>query len=169
MHLECHVMPNGKKCRATDLRHLPYCYFHTRLHRLALQKNSSAKAPLDLPALEDRSAIQLALGQILNALVSERIDPKRAGLLLYGLQIASQIVPEDVPAFPVTTAPSITHTRDGQELASPQFACDMPRDCKICPGGETCILHRAYIGLNGGVDPADEDEPGNDAEDEDGS
>jgi len=40
--------------------------------------------------LEDRSAIQRALSEVANAIANNRVDPKRAGLLLYSLQIASQ-------------------------------------------------------------------------------
>jgi hypothetical protein len=45
--------------------------------------------PFDLPRLEDRHAIQVALSLIITALAQQRIDPKRAALLFYGLQIAS--------------------------------------------------------------------------------
>lgn len=44
---------------------------------------------MELPLLEDANSIQLALTQVLNALLQNHIDPKRAGLALYGLQIAS--------------------------------------------------------------------------------
>ena len=45
--------------------------------------------PLDLPPLEDRHSIQLALSMLITALAQDRIDPKRAALLFYGLQVAS--------------------------------------------------------------------------------
>jgi hypothetical protein len=44
---------------------------------------------LDLPPLEDRHSIQLALSLLITALAQDRIDPKRAALLFYGLQVAS--------------------------------------------------------------------------------
>jgi hypothetical protein len=44
---------------------------------------------LDLPPLEDRHSIQLALSMLINALAQDRIEPKRAALILYGLQVAS--------------------------------------------------------------------------------
>jgi hypothetical protein len=44
---------------------------------------------LDFPPLEDRHSIQLALSMLITALAQDRIDPRRAALLFYGLQIAS--------------------------------------------------------------------------------
>ena len=86
-----HIMPNGAKCHAPALRGKPYCYFHTRLHRFAAEPPIPPTDP-PAPLLEDRSAIQIALAQVLDALCSSRIDPRRAGLFLYALQIASQNV-----------------------------------------------------------------------------
>jgi hypothetical protein len=44
---------------------------------------------LDFPALDDRESIQVALSMLISALGQNRIDPKRAGPILYGLQVAS--------------------------------------------------------------------------------
>jgi hypothetical protein len=44
---------------------------------------------LDLPPLEDRHSIQVALSLVITALAEGRIDPKRAAMLFYGLQVAS--------------------------------------------------------------------------------
>ena len=44
---------------------------------------------LDFPALEDRESIQVALSMIVSALGQDRIDPRRAGPILYALQVAS--------------------------------------------------------------------------------
>jgi hypothetical protein len=43
----------------------------------------------DLPVLEDADSIQITLGQIMRMIVCRQVDTKSAGLLLYGLQIAS--------------------------------------------------------------------------------
>ena len=108
MHSECrHIMPSREKCHAAALRGTPYCYFHTRVHRVAKAKPEPKYAPLKLPVLEDRSAIQLALAQILDALASARIDSKQAGLLLYGLQIASTNISGDA-SVPTDTVMNVT-------------------------------------------------------------
>ena len=44
---------------------------------------------LDFPPLEDRESVQLALSMLITAMAQNRIDPKRATSLLYGLQVAS--------------------------------------------------------------------------------
>jgi hypothetical protein len=52
------------------------------------------RSTFHLPLPEDRSAIQAAIGQVLQRIASNDIDPRRAGLLLYGLQIASLNLPK---------------------------------------------------------------------------
>ena len=87
-----HIMPNGTRCHSPALLGTPYCYFHTRLHCFAAEKSHGGEEPIKISVLEDRSAIQIALAQVLNGLASSKLDPRRAGLFLYGLQIASQNV-----------------------------------------------------------------------------
>ena len=153
MHSECrHIMPSGKKCQAAALRGTPYCYFHTRVHRIAKAKPEPQNTPLKLPVLEDRSAIQLALAEILDALASTRIDSKQAGLLLYGLQIASTNISGDA-SVPSRTVMNLTRTRNGGELAPQELDCDTPEDCKQCVGRERCIHYRLVRGICGGIHP----------------
>jgi hypothetical protein len=54
---------------------------------------------------EDRSAIQLAIGEVLRRIASNDIDPHRAGLLLYGLQIASLNLPKPATHHKANTEP----------------------------------------------------------------
>jgi hypothetical protein len=157
-------MPSGNKCHAAALRGTPYCYFHTRVHHLAKPKPELKNAPLKLPVLEDRSAIQLALSQILDAFASARIDSKQAGLLLYGLQIASTNISGGA-SVPPDTVMNITRTRNGGELAPQKFACDTPQDCMQCIGRERCLQYRLVRGLSGGIHP-NEDPKLNPADDE---
>ena len=46
-------------------------------------------AELHFPPLEDRESIQVALSMLLAALGRNQLEPKRAGMMLYGLQVAS--------------------------------------------------------------------------------
>jgi len=158
-------MPSGKKCRAAALRGTPYCYFHTRVHQSAKPKPELKNEPLKLPLLEDRSAIQLALAEILDALATARIDSKQAGLLLYGLQIASTNISGDA-SVPSDTVMNVTRTRNGGELAPQGSGCDYPEDCKQCMGRERCVQYRLVRGLSGGIHP-NEDPNLNPAGDED--
>ena len=119
MSHECrHIMPNGAKCHAQALRDKPYCYFHTRLHRFAAEPPIGVMDNIRFPVLEDRSAIQIALAQVLEALCSCRIDVRKGGLLLYALQIASQNVERKYEIIPRSTVESITQTDSGE--GSPQ-------------------------------------------------
>jgi hypothetical protein len=128
MYLKCrHIMPNGVRCESPALKGKPFCYFHTRLHQVPRVTAPSAEEPLKLPLLEDRSAIQMAVTQILEALGSSKLDPRRAGLFLYGLQLASQNVERNCDIHPHSTVQSITRTRNGDELAPEVLVCD---ECK---------------------------------------
>ncbi len=131
-------MPNGAKCHSPALRGKPYCYFHTRLHRFTAQPPITPDGILRFPVLEDRSAIQIALAKVLDALCYSRIDPRRASLLLYGLQIASQNVERYVDIVPITAVPSLTLTRDGEELAPEKRVCEPPEDCSTCNKRDDC-------------------------------
>jgi hypothetical protein len=109
-----HIKANGERCGSLALINQPFCYYHvelerrhrrcstrrdttlTVLHPMTLQDGSqrdptfAEQLPqLNLPQLEDRHSIQIALSMIITALAEDRIDPKRAALLFYGLQVAS--------------------------------------------------------------------------------
>jgi hypothetical protein len=126
MYPECrHVMPNGAKCHSPAMRAMAYCYFHTPERRSA--QGRAQKKPLKLPALDDRAAIQIAVTQVLNAIGSSRISPRSAGQLLYGLQIASEVLrrpgrpplPKNTPATPApqSLSPSVPSPQSLSPLA----------------------------------------------------
>ena len=139
MYLVCrHIMPNGNKCSSPALRGKQFCYFHTRVHSHAAQKGQTADQPLEFPVLEDRCAIQLALAQVLNRLGSGKLDPRSAGLLLYGLQIASQNVERKHDILPRDGVEAQTRTKDGDDLAPPKVRCHEQENCGECPHLSIC-------------------------------
>ncbi len=77
-----------------------FCYYHhtTRKPVANPRQRRSRRSTFDLPLPEDRSAIQSSIGQVLQRIAANDIDPRRAGLLLYGLQIASLNLPKTQPA-----------------------------------------------------------------------
>jgi hypothetical protein len=79
-------------------------------------------AALELPPIEDAASIQLALIDILQALAANRLDPNRAGLLLYGLQVASVNVKNTLSHGDVRT---ISHAEDGTPLAPQTYGYDV--------------------------------------------
>jgi hypothetical protein len=82
------------------------------------------KSPLELPPLEDAVSIQLALIDVLQALAANQLDTKRAGLLLYGLQVASANVQKmHRPISDVVR--SVTYTEEGTPLAPQDYGYDV--------------------------------------------
>jgi hypothetical protein len=87
-----HIKTNGTFCESPALDHDDYCYFHRadrERHKRAVRSRLRAeRQPIQVPLLEDYDTIQVAIGDVLNELLHDRIDAKKAGLLLYGLQTA---------------------------------------------------------------------------------
>jgi hypothetical protein len=112
-----HIRVNGERCSAPALTNQIFCYYHVELerrhrrcsryreedpailHPMSLQggaqrdpifaEPSDPPFHLDLPPLEDRHSIQVALSMVITALAEGRIEPKHAAMLFYGLQVAS--------------------------------------------------------------------------------
>jgi hypothetical protein len=139
-----HIKTNGKRCQSPTLGLSAFCYFHSRLHRRHrhLLETSSAlpvsvinptthgpslpeSAPpieLELPPIEDAESIQVSISLLIAALARNRIELKRASVLLYALQLASSNA-RSITIEP--NAPSVTRsvirTRSGRDLATPDF------------------------------------------------
>jgi hypothetical protein len=106
-----HVRTNGTVCQSPALKGGLYCYFHHRDRqrmenlRQARTVKLSTKVPgrddidaeilesLALPVLEDAAAIQVAASILIKAVTSGHITERRAGLALFGLQIAALNLP----------------------------------------------------------------------------
>ena len=91
---ECHhIKTSGGKCGSPALRGQLYCYFHSappcETRTSQPHAGLAAYLPKEIGNLEDRGAIQLAVTKVAKAVAENRIEPRRAGLILYALQIAS--------------------------------------------------------------------------------
>lgn len=93
-----HIKPDGHRCGSPSLRGEHFCYYHHTGRRAGPRQpqvttatgRKSSTFHLPSPAdLSEHSGVALALGLILHKIAHNEIDPRRAGLLLYGLQIAS--------------------------------------------------------------------------------
>jgi hypothetical protein len=89
-----HIFTDGHRCGSICLRGEPFCYYHHTTRKPAPRQSFGRKSSFDLPLPEDRSAIQASIGIILQKIASNDLDSKRAGLLLYGLQIATLNLPK---------------------------------------------------------------------------
>jgi hypothetical protein len=91
-----YIKTNGTQCGSPALKRNHFCYFHKRWRdtRVTLNANRARRnrAALDMPVLEDAESIQVSLMQVMRLILSQQIDPKTAGLLLYALQTASSNV-----------------------------------------------------------------------------
>ena len=90
-----HIHASGHRCSSPALRGASLCYYHRASHQgppISVGR-TPATAIFEMPQFDDRPGIQLALYNILARVASCDIDTKRAGLLLYGLQIASANLP----------------------------------------------------------------------------
>ena len=87
-----HIKMNGVRCGSPALRDQKYCYFHDRCSPVQVEVSTSAQypaSPFYLPVLEDAASIQWGVAQVCEHLLHRRLDPKKAGVLLYAMQIAS--------------------------------------------------------------------------------
>jgi hypothetical protein len=97
-----HIFTDGRRCQSPCLRREEFCYFHHTTRQPVgppeLAARKARRAEFQMPIPEDRSAIQFAIGEVLQRIAANQLDPRRAGLLLYGLQIASLNLPRPQPA-----------------------------------------------------------------------
>jgi len=87
-----HIKKDGSQCGSPALRNQQFCYFHDRCRPLIQDASGSAKfppAPFFLPLLEDANSIQRGLSKVCEHLLHRRLDPKKAGVLLYAMQLAT--------------------------------------------------------------------------------
>ena len=84
-----HVKANGSGCGSMVLLNRDYCYFHYRHylrehHRILLKTNMEKRAEpaVEIPVLEDRASIQLAIMDVMRALIDQRISREGCCLAL---------------------------------------------------------------------------------------
>jgi hypothetical protein len=113
MFRECtHIKTNGIKCHSPAMRGTSLCFYHARARRRAPASKTSKDLPFDLPDLIEPGMIEIAIHEVLSALASGRISPRRAGVLLHGLQLADQKLSErpleDMNSPPFQPLPPLT-------------------------------------------------------------
>jgi hypothetical protein len=81
-----HIKPSGVRCGCPALRKEIFCYFHQRMIRGVRTPPKSRLHPIAI--LDDEKAIQASLMEIINALVRNTIDHRRAQLILRALHMA---------------------------------------------------------------------------------
>src|SRR5271163_2510612 len=119
-----HIKVNGVPCGSPALHGEVFCYFHQRMIRGVRTPTKSRLHPIAL--IENEEGIQASLMEVINALVRNTIDLRRAQLILRALHIAVKNSPRvhfdifksemvnEVPNYPA--APAVP------EPASPQVS-----------------------------------------------
>ena len=75
------VRQDGTSCRSPQMKRHIYCFAHK-------QMMEARDMMLRLPAMEDANAIQIGIMRIQKSLIEDTITVKKAGLLLYSMQLA---------------------------------------------------------------------------------
>ena len=81
-----HIKVSGVRCGSPALRGEQFCYFHQQAHRSVRRPPFSRLHPIAI--IEDEDAIQVSLMEVINGLVRNTLDVKRAALILRALHIA---------------------------------------------------------------------------------
>src|SRR5690242_20183127 len=97
-----HLFADGHRCGSPALRREELCYYHHTTRRAVadLRARRARSSEFELPPIDDRSGILASIAEVLQRIAACAIDNKRAGLLLYGLQLASlNLPPADQPTI----------------------------------------------------------------------
>ena len=186
MYQECrHIKTNGQRCHAPALRGKPYCWFHMNLKRMHSPKLAESQR-FQLPPSEDTASVLLGINQVLRHLSSPYADTKRAGQMLYALQLAARVIAsiEDlrpreyvrVLYSPENDEVDFSAALDnGTEMLAPdKTICEPPKDCRTCPKQNTCNNYEEpdeeeeYEDEENTPDPDEQDAPDDDEEHEEG-
>ena len=81
-----HIKVNGVPCGSPALHREAFCYFHQRMIRGVATPPKSRLHPI--ANIENAESIQVSLMEVINALVRNTIDLRRAQLILRALNIA---------------------------------------------------------------------------------
>ena len=81
-----HIKVTGVRCGSPALYGERFCYFHQNAHRGVRKPPQSRLHPIAI--LEDEESIQSSLMEVINSLMRNTIDLKRAELILRALHIA---------------------------------------------------------------------------------
>ncbi len=145
-----HIKMNGDRCGASALRDRNFCRFHNSCGPVQVDVSTSATvppAPFFLPVLEDAASIQLAITQVCAHLLHRRLDAKKAGVLLYAMQVASSNLNRLNNAEDKSQHENQQKSDENNRAASRENQCrsvlarpSVVRGCFDCPGGVNMIL-----------------------------
>ena len=141
-----YTAPSGQRCGSPALKNEYYCFFHHIKH--AKRANHNLIDPeitrLELPEIEDRASIFVALSAVIHRLGENTIDTRRAGQMIYGLQVAlralepprAQRVPQPAARRPAQSEAQPAIQPEAQPAIQPAQAA--PAQSEIQPEARPC-------------------------------
>ena len=86
-----HIRTNGTQCGSPSLRDGKFCYHHQecRPERVTVKGADGKASEILVPLFEDAHSIQTMVRQVVMLMLEDKVDDKKAGRVLYALQIAS--------------------------------------------------------------------------------
>jgi hypothetical protein len=118
-----HIFTDGRRCGSPALNQQNFCYYHYA-HRtpvLANQRRRQRASGFDLTnldGLDNPTAVQLSLSEVIARIAANTIDLKRAGLLIYALQVAGQNLRRGDPSATARVPEDIVEDPTHGQLAS---------------------------------------------------
>src|ERR1035437_9065357 len=119
---QCHhyQAPTGQRCGSPALKGEYYCYHHHIKHAARNNRRfliDPEVTCMEVPPIVDRASIFIALAAVVHRLAENTIDTRRAGQMIYGLQVAMQALPP-APTPAVGTQPAAQTQRPVEQPAS---------------------------------------------------
>jgi hypothetical protein len=93
--LRCqHIKTGGTQCGSPALRGQEFCHYHrqSRLKNVECYEDwltPGHSGNITLPVFEDAHSVQFVVRQVTEMVLQQKLDLRSAGIVLYGLQIAS--------------------------------------------------------------------------------
>ena len=84
-----HVKDNGVRCGSPALSGERYCHFHFRTSDHSIAPGDPGYV---MPVLETEQSVQIALQQLLTAVLSGKLSERRAAVMLSGIKAATQLI-----------------------------------------------------------------------------
>ncbi|WP_260704960.1 hypothetical protein [Edaphobacter flagellatus] len=122
-----HTKPDGARCGSPALRGSNLCHYHSEVRGTPeqIRQRKARHHSFALPSPRSRAGLQDALGTIMHAIAGNEIDLRRAGLLLYALQIANSNLNEHQRTLP-RNAPNTALLENGLTADPPSSPDNEP-------------------------------------------
>lgn len=88
-----HVRANGKTCGSPAMKRDQFCYFHSEARKMRDETEAAARLA-EMPILEDRQGLQLAIMRVCTLLADNKIQEKTARAIFDGLRLAQKTLNE---------------------------------------------------------------------------